>query len=223
MDPPPLSLDDRSTTPKQSQTSLPSIADGSALGEDENTDVTVAQGSPSAESGGGANSAASTVRPRMPRIQIQSYLPPLSSIWRARIPSSLPAKQDENVSSEAERTTESSPSDSAVSSSSDETAVSLEINNGNDLPYEDDANGNVEEGSSDIEDEDDRQTVRGASVPTTPTAETRSDRAFGAALDSLKQQIRGTGGRALKILSDRDAGSEKHAETTPLRTPPLAR
>lgn len=222
MNPPPLSLDDRSTTPKQSQTSLPSIADGPALGEDENTDVTIAQGSPSAESDGGAISAASTVRPRMPRIQIQSYLTPLSSIWRARIPSSSPAKEDESVSLEAERTTELSPSDSAVSSSSDETAVSLEISDHNDFPYEDEANGSIE-GSSDFEDEDDRQTVRGASVPTTPTAETRSDRAFGAALDSLKQQIRGTGGRALKILSDRDAGSEKHAETTPLRTPPLAR
>lgn len=100
--------------------------------------------------------------------------------------------------------------------------MSSETSDEGDNPYEEGASGVEGEGDSG-DDDDDRQTVRGASVPTTPTAESRSDRAFGAALDSLKQQIRGTGGRALKVLSDRDVGSEKHVDAAPMRTPPLTR
>lgn len=214
-DPPPLSLDDRNATPKQPSSGLPSVDEevnqqAECSAESREGDIS----SSPETTGGGTDSATTTVRSLMPRIQIQSYLPPLSSIWRTRTASQIEKPEDSPTI-----ISDTSPSGSTSSVSSDATAVSLEAS-GSQI---DDSNTSDEEETSDNEDEDDRQTVRGASVPTTPVVETRSDRAFGAALDSLKQQIRGTGSHATKVSNNRNVGSEKHVDVAALQTPPLTR
>ncbi|KAI5115759.1 hypothetical protein M0805_001203, partial [Coniferiporia weirii] len=212
-EPPSLSLDDTSTTPKLSHVALP--ADG--LGPAESTGDTSSQPSSSAivpASLTGSESTSSASRPRLPRIQIQSYLglAPLTSMWRSRYASTSSVGKSEDEASPIAVPT-SAVSDGSDSSTKDEESIAS--TGGDDE--------SSAEGGDEDEDEDDRRTVRGASVPTTPVGEVRTDGSFGVAVfDNLKEQICGTNGHALKALRDEEVDSEKHREVAPVRTPPLA-
>lgn len=215
-EPPPLTLegDDvgSSTTPKGRSVKLPSVDEGEdsrsitdASNKDANGGVTLNSDaledpndvSTSSEDRTGTSSAASTVRPRLPRIQIQSYLglAPLSSMWRGRGASSSSEASssknarasDEDAQEESLDASTSSPESAAVNGTSEDTSDSS-----------DDAD----------EDEDDRRTVRGSSAPTTPVADTRSRRGNVAPenlLDNfkdLKARVNLRGGSATTVDSE---------------------
>ncbi|THH11370.1 hypothetical protein EW145_g688 [Phellinidium pouzarii] len=215
-EPSPLSLDETSTTPKSSAIVLPAVdADDteSALGMDGASMDT------SSSAGTATLSSGSTIRPRMPRIQIQSYLglAPLTSMWRTRYPSTASTSKSEDAQDVDAATISASASTSTSTSSESPTSESSLESSESTSPDE-------ESCEEDEDDEDDRRTVRGASVPTTPITEVRSDRSFGiAALDNLKIEICGTNGHAPKALADEEVDSEKHRDVVPVRTPPLTR
>ncbi|KAL5534614.1 hypothetical protein ACEPAG_1077 [Sanghuangporus baumii] len=127
----------------------------------------------------GTTIGTNTIRPRLPRIQIQSYLGlPLSSMWRGRgASSSSVASSSKAVETE----------DASLREQISEPAVSPPA------PKEDPEDGTEEtSGSSDEYEDDDRCTVRGPSVPTTPVPETRSRRgsiASESLLDNLRARV----------------------------------
>lgn len=93
IDPPDLPLD-ASTTPKVKRDSTPKadiVRDGDEGNVSGSTDSVGNEASAKTldgEASSGPSSTTSTLRPRMPRLQIQSYLgfPPLSSMWRGKPP-----------------------------------------------------------------------------------------------------------------------------------------
>ncbi|KAH8120671.1 hypothetical protein DFH11DRAFT_1561350 [Phellopilus nigrolimitatus] len=204
--PPPLTLDDSCTTPKLSPAVLPATeADPAA------DDAPVVSSSHTATS---SSAGDTTSRARVPRIQIQSYLgfAPLTSMWRSRYSSSPDARK--SAVNAAEGMTEESlgaapedapsPPSSSTSSSSDASGVSDSALTDGGVST---APTSMQEEYDENEDEDDRRTVRGASTPVTPVAETGPDASsFGImGLDNLEVQI------------CHDVGSNKHALTsTPL-------
>ncbi|KAL5495644.1 hypothetical protein ACEPAI_1107 [Sanghuangporus weigelae] len=196
-EPPPLSLKDdevnSGTTPKGRVVVLPTVdesADAVNLAEsDPNgslvTSSNAAQGasdmslSSGNEDRSGTTIGTNALRPRLPRIQIQSYLGlPLSSMWRGRgASSSSVASSSKDVETE----------DASLREQTSEPAVSPPA------PKEDPEDGTEETSeSSDEYEDDDRCTVRGPSVPTTPVPETRSRRgsiAPESLLDNLKARV----------------------------------
>ena len=198
-EPPPLALESddigSSTTPKGRSAKLPSMDDGArnrgitdSGNRDTNGRATLSSGevdganditsSSANEDRPGTSSAASTLRPRLPRIQIQSYLglAPLSSMWRGRgASSSSEASSSKNEGAGYVDAREEIPETSTAQPEGDTLDNSSEENSAT---------------SEDVdEDEDDRRTVRGSSVPTTPVADARSRRgsiAPDSLLDNLK-------------------------------------
>ncbi|KAL5518596.1 hypothetical protein ACEPAH_279 [Sanghuangporus vaninii] len=228
-EPPPLSLKDdeanSGTTPKGRVVGLPTVDDSAdavnlaesgpngslvtssnaAQGAD---DISLSSGS---EDRSGTTIGTSSLRPRLPRIQIQSYLGlPLSSMWRGRgASSSSVASSSKAVETE----------DASLWEQTSESSVSLPS------PKEDPEYGTEEtSGSSDEYEDDDRCTVRGSSVPTTPVPETRSRRgsiAPESLLGNLKARVHLRGAVPSSMSSETekrlDSAEDGDAEVDPAR------
>lgn len=189
-EPPPLNLEgdggNSSTTPKGRVVRLPSV-DNDAEAEISNKDPNgtaptcpnpsrdASDASCTSEDRSGISGGTSTLRPRLPRIQIQSYLGlPLSSMWKGR-----------GVSSSSYASSSKSAETESQGQASDATAAPGAKNDSED-------NTEGTSASGDEYEEDDRCTVRGSSVPTTPVPGTRSRRgsiAPESLLDNLKARV----------------------------------
>ncbi|OCB89406.1 hypothetical protein A7U60_g3382 [Sanghuangporus baumii] len=227
-EPPPLSLKDDEvnpgTTPKGRVVGLPTVdesADAVNLAESGPngslvtgsyaaqgaSDISLSSGN---EDRSGTAVGTNIIRPRLPRIQIQSYLGlPLSSMWRGRGASSSSAAS----SSKAAETEDASLREQTSESVSPP------------APKEDPEDGTEEtSGSSDEYEDDDRCTVRGPSVPTTPVPETRSRRgsiAPESLFDNLKARVHLRGavpsGMSSEIEKRLDSAEDGDAVVDPAR------
>ncbi|KAJ4473897.1 hypothetical protein J3R30DRAFT_3707897 [Lentinula aciculospora] len=221
-EPPPLTLESddagSSTTPKGRAVGLPSVdvdddaasvADsgskdagaGVITSSGSSQDISNAPSTSMNKDRSGGSSGANTLRPRLPRIQIQSYLglAPLSSMWKGRGASSSSVS-----SSRAAETSETAPQEEVPE------LTMLTSANSDEVVESDDTLGSGE----DEEDEEDRRTVRGSSVPTTPTAGTRPRRGSIAPdglfenLKDLKARVHPRGSNNIPV----NAKVEKHPE-----------
>lgn len=242
-EPPLLSLENEdggaSTTPKGPAVKLPEVdddMDSLSLVDSTTKDmnnagspgITVADGaedapqSSIASSTAGTSSAASTLRPRLPRIQIQSYLglAPLSSMWRGRGAASSSGASSSKAPEPEDPELQTEPLTSGnASMPAPDLAVSATVSGGDTLDGSVYDSENGEESGEESDDDFDRRTVRGSSVPTTPVSE-RRPRLGGTAQDSLldnikdlKAHVRGKGTNVVSsetekgpdAIEDRDA------------------